>query len=126
MSQRRHQHASQPLGLDEIMIVNPGAPTLQPWPIMRLGTNAASAHPTLFLGDDGVIYALQAPGEPVQVGDMVVGADGTLKRARQPSADGQLGEDDLLDSEEDTPDGGATYARPAHRWRARRGPRNRR
>ncbi len=55
----------QPLGLDELMIVNPGPP----------GTDA------LFLGEDGTLYQIQGLGEeaePQGTGEFLLGEDGTL------------------------------------------------
>ncbi|MGH9963050.1 MAG: hypothetical protein ACREBC_39035, partial [Pyrinomonadaceae bacterium] len=55
----------QPLGLDELMIVNPSSS----------GTEA------LFLGEDGTLYQLQGLGkeaEPPGTGEFVLGEDGTL------------------------------------------------
>ncbi|MFH0343579.1 MAG: hypothetical protein ACHBNF_15970 [Chromatiales bacterium] len=55
----------QPLGLDELMIVNPGPP----------GTE------TLFLGEDGSLYQAQGLGEkaePQGTGQFLLGEDGTL------------------------------------------------
>lgn len=52
----------QPLGLDELMIINPGVPkTLD----------------SIFLGSDGVLYQLQ-PAARQQGGDLFLGDDGTL------------------------------------------------
>lgn len=52
----------QPLGLDELMIINPGVPkTLD----------------SVFLGDDGVLYQLQPPASQ-GVGDLFLGDDGML------------------------------------------------
>lgn len=55
----------QQLGLDELMIVNPGPP----------GTDA------LFLGEDGTLYQVQGLGEeaePQGTGEFFLGEDGTL------------------------------------------------
>ncbi len=55
----------QQLGLDELMIVNPGPP----------GTEA------LFLGEDGTLYQVQGLGEaaePQGIGGFFLGEDGTL------------------------------------------------
>ncbi|MCX7595733.1 MAG: hypothetical protein N2235_18625 [Fischerella sp.] len=54
----------QPLGLDELMIVNPGLP----------GSGA------FFLGEDGTLYQVQGLGEAeeLQGGEFFLGEDGTL------------------------------------------------
>lgn len=55
----------QQLGLDELMIVNPGPP----------GTEA------LFLGEDGTLYQVQGLGEEAELngtGEFFLGEDGTL------------------------------------------------
>jgi hypothetical protein len=55
----------QQLGLDELMIVNPGPP----------GTDA------LFLGDDGTLYQVQGLGEGAELQgrrEFFLGEDGTL------------------------------------------------
>jgi len=56
---------AQQLGLDELMIVNPGPP----------GTEA------LLLGEDGTLYQVQGLGEeaePPGTGEFFLGEDGTL------------------------------------------------
>jgi hypothetical protein len=56
----------QPLGLDELMIVNPGPPGADP----------------LFLGRDGTLYQVQGLGqegeELAELGPVFLGEDGTL------------------------------------------------
>lgn len=55
----------QQLGLDELMIVNPGP----------------SGSDALFLGDDGTLYQMQGLGEeaePQQMGEFFLSGDGTL------------------------------------------------
>ena len=63
----------RPLGLDELMIVNPGSP----------GARAAC------LGADGRLYQVQGLGEP---GRFFLGADGTLYQVQGFGLNG-LGED---------------------------------
>ena len=53
---------SQPLGLDELMIVNPGPPGLG----------------RLFISGDGTLYRVGAFNEPPEIGRYFLGADGTL------------------------------------------------
>ncbi len=56
---------SQPRGLDELMIVNPGSP----------GTEAH------FLGEDRILYQVQGLGEDAELqgtGEFFLGEDGTL------------------------------------------------
>ena len=54
---------SQPLGLDELMIVNPGP----------------SASAAVFLGEDGTLYQVQGQKEGLQgAGQFFLGEDGTL------------------------------------------------
>lgn len=68
----------QPLGLDELMIVNPGTP----------GADA------LFLGEDGALYQVQGLGEeaePQGTGEFFLGEDGTLYQ-RQGLGDAEGGE----------------------------------
>jgi len=57
----------QPLGLDELMIVNPGP----------LGSGA------FFLGEDGTLYQVQSMGEDEgrEFGRFFLGEDGTLYEA---------------------------------------------
>jgi hypothetical protein len=59
----------QPLGLDEIMIVNP---------------NPAGSG-VVFLGEDGILYQVQGLGQvdtPAGVGPFFLGEDGTLYQAQ--------------------------------------------
>ena len=94
MRNRRHL-ASQPLGLDEIMIVNPGSAPLRLSPTTPLsGSYGLGQSYSLFLGDDGVVYALHGPEEPVQPGDLRLGTDGAFHWVE----DLDLG-DDLADLE---------------------------
>ena len=68
----------QQLGLDELMIVNPGSP----------GTEG------LFLGEDGTLYQVQGLGEEAEspgTGEFFLGEDGTLYQVQGEGADG-LGE----------------------------------
>jgi hypothetical protein len=63
----------RPLGLDELMIVNPGPPGAR----------------TAFLGTDGMPYQVQGLGEP---GRFFLGADGMLYQVQGFGLNG-LGED---------------------------------
>ena len=74
------QDESQPLGLDEIMIVNPGSMPIRLYAITALN-NHQEASPHLFLGDDGVIYALHGREEPVRPGDFILRSSGECYRA---------------------------------------------
>jgi len=68
----------QPLGLDELMIVNPGPS----------GTEG------VFQGEDGTLYQVQGLGEAAAsqgTGEFFLGEDGTLYQVQGVSADG-LGE----------------------------------
>jgi len=59
----------QPLGLDELMIVNPGPPSPG----------------AFFLGDDGTLYQVQGLGQEEElrgVGQFFLGEDGTLYRVQ--------------------------------------------
>jgi hypothetical protein len=64
---------SQPLGLDELMIVNPGAQSFG----------------ACFLGEDGTLYLVQAAGEDRMqgLGEFFLGDDGTLYKVehREPA-----------------------------------------
>lgn len=63
----------QQLGLDELMIVNPGPS----------GTQG------LFLGEDGTVYQMQGPGEDLQgMGQFFLGEDGTLYQVQGLDAGG--------------------------------------
>jgi hypothetical protein len=69
----------QQLGLDELMIVNPGPP----------GTDA------LFLGDDGTLYQIQGLGEeaePQGTGEFFLGEDGTLYQVQGLGSNGSAEE----------------------------------
>jgi len=69
----------QQLGLDELMIVNPGPP----------GTDA------LFLGDNGTLYQVQGLGEdaePQGMGQFFLGENGTLYQVQGLGANGSAGE----------------------------------
>ena len=92
MKNRRYLE-SQPLGLDEIIIVNPSSAPVRLNPIASLKTPRLSGvSPSLFLGEDGVIYALHGPEEPIRPGDVLLGADGAF----YPVQDSDLS-DDLSD-----------------------------
>lgn len=79
----RHKQAevttmNKQLGLDELMIINPGPP----------GTD------TLFLGEDGTLYQIQGLGEEARsqgIGQFFMGEDGTLYQLQGFSSNG-LGE----------------------------------
>ena len=77
---------SQPLGLDELMIVNPGPPGLgviflgadgTPYQVQGLGEPGQ-----FFLGEDGALYQVQGFGlgedEGHKMGRFFLGEDGTL------------------------------------------------
>jgi hypothetical protein len=67
------------LGLDELMIVNPG-------PI---------AGGAVFLGDDGTLYQVQGLGtdtEPQGTGELFLGDDGTLYQMQGPYSNGRARE----------------------------------
>jgi hypothetical protein len=69
----------QQLGLDELMIVNPGPP----------GTDA------LFLGEDGTLYQVQGLGEeaePQGTGEFFLGEDSTLYQVQGLGSNGSAGE----------------------------------
>ena len=60
---------SQPLGLDELMIVNPGP----------------SDSGAVFLGEDGTLYQVQGQEESLRgVEQFLLGEDGTLYQVRGP------------------------------------------
>ena len=68
---------NQPLGLDEIMIVNPtpGQVGLHYFGYQdQAGTPDQGA--PLFLGEDGTLYGLFSPQDPLQEGDLLLGQDG--------------------------------------------------
>ena len=77
----------QPLGLDEIMIVNPtpGQANLHSFGHL----NQASLHDQdapLFLGEDGTLYGLFGPQDHLQEGDLLIGQNGRLYHvAAQPT-----------------------------------------
>ena len=81
----RQRLESQPLGLDEIMIVNPGA---KPVRLVQLGSLNGSTNPVhrppLFLGDDGIVYALHGADEPLRPGDLLLGEHGAFERIEDP------------------------------------------
>ena len=55
----------KPLGLDELMIINPGLPSSE----------------TYFLGDDGTVYRLQEIDDEFPgIGELFLGEDGMLYR----------------------------------------------
>jgi hypothetical protein len=121
MPRQRRQVESRPLGLDEIMIVNPGATPVRLRPIAPLNSAyQPEQRPALFVGDNGVIYALQRPAEPVRPGDLILGADGTLGQVGAGVAGNQLAEGELLDDDLDLP--GTSLAPPpqAHSKQAMR------
>jgi hypothetical protein len=69
----------QQLGLDELMIVNPGP----------LGTDA------LFLGEDGTLYQVQGLGEEAEsqgTGKFFLGEDGTLYQVQGLGSNGSAEE----------------------------------
>ena len=68
---KRYIHPeNQPLGLDEIMIVNP-APEQ---------TGMTEQDTALFLGEDGTLYGLFGPQDPLREGDLLLGQDGSFYR----------------------------------------------
>jgi hypothetical protein len=76
--QKQGMKKGQQLGLDELMIVNPGPS----------GTDA------LFLGEDGTLYQVQGLGEeaePQGTGEFFLGEDGTLYQVQGLGSNG-LGE----------------------------------
>jgi hypothetical protein len=78
---RNRQHTeSQPLGLDEIMIINPGATPIR---LVALHSFGGLANPTkrppLFLGENGIVYALHGAEEPIRSGDLRLGAYGAFE-----------------------------------------------
>ncbi len=84
----RHIYSeNQPLGLDEIMIVNPtpGQAGLHSFGYPdQAGTPDQDSQ--LFLGEDGTLYGLLGPQDPLQEGDLLLGQDGRLYRvAIQPN-----------------------------------------
>lgn len=94
MRNRRYLE-SQPLGLDEIIIVNPGAAPVRLNPIASLrAPYHLGERRQLFLGGDGVIYALHDAEEPIRPGDLLLGEDGAFHRIEA----AHLG-DDLSDLE---------------------------
>ena len=70
---RHIQSENQPLGLDEIMIVNP-----TPGPAGQTGM--PDQEMPLFLGEDGMLYGLFGPQDPLQEGDLLLGQDGRFYR----------------------------------------------
>ena len=84
---KQKNRRSQPLGLDELMIVNPsrfGAETLflgDDGMLYEVGSNETEAlqgPSRLFLGDDGSLYRIQGFGR------YFLGADGTLYEVEGP------------------------------------------
>jgi hypothetical protein len=80
----------QPLGLEELMIVNPGSPSAETF---FLGTEGRlyqaqglsqaeelQGMGQFFLGDDGILYQVQGLGsaEDIDPGRFFLGEDGTL------------------------------------------------
>lgn len=64
--QKPRDEKGQALGLDELMIVNPGPP---------------AEGDTIFLGEDGTLYQVQGLGDTEElqgVGQFFLGEDGTL------------------------------------------------
>jgi hypothetical protein len=77
----RQQLESQPLGLDELMIVNPGSAPVRLVQLQSMSTPAGERNrPPLFLGDDGIVYALYGAEEPVRLGDLKLGPHGAFER----------------------------------------------
>src|SRR5262245_17511286 len=90
----------QPLGMDELMIVNPsrfGAEALflgddgMLYEVSSNDTEALQGPSQLFLGDDGSLYRIQGfvsgfdvADPPHQVGSYFLGADGTLYEVEGP------------------------------------------
>ena len=74
----------QQLGLDELMIVNPGPPS----------TDA------LFLGEDGTLYQVQGLGneaEPRGTGEFFLGEDGTLYQVQSLAGSNGLAEETAVE-----------------------------
>lgn len=67
---KRIYSENQPLGLDEIMIVNPTPE--------QAGTPDQDV--PMFLGEDGTLYGLFGPQDPLQEGDLLLGQNGRLYR----------------------------------------------
>jgi hypothetical protein len=88
--QGHEMRKSQPLGLDELMIVNPGPPGAGAFFLGQDGTLYQVQGPgqeeelqglgRFFLGDDGVLYQAQGLGEDEspELGRFFLGEDGTL------------------------------------------------
>lgn len=79
---KNHQHPeSQPLGLDEIMIVNPGSTPVRLVPLHSFrGLAQTTSYPPLFIGENGIVYALHGAEEPVRFGDLLLGEYGAFER----------------------------------------------
>lgn len=78
------------------MIINPGSIPVRLSPITSLNMPRPGNRLPLFLGEDGIIYALHGEDDPVRPGDLRLGDDGTFHRVSDPSLD-----DDLSDLELD-------------------------
>ena len=78
----RHFHSeNQPLGLDEIMIVNPTPEPAGLYSFSHPGqAGMPDQDPPLFLGEDGTLYGLFGPQDPLQEGDLLLGQDGRFYR----------------------------------------------
>jgi hypothetical protein len=96
------------LGLDELMIVNPGPPAAEPdsFDQARNGILPLPQEPDprradqFFLGEDGTVYQIQEIEEP-GLGQLFLGDDGTLYRFRNSEPDAsvrllELADDDSL------------------------------
>jgi hypothetical protein len=56
------------------MIVNPGSTPVRLIPLRTLSGSADPIdRPPLFLGDDGIVYALHGVEEPIRPGDLILG-----------------------------------------------------
>jgi len=83
---------NQPLGLDEIMIVNP-APGQAGLHSFGYPSQAGipDQDPPLFLGEDGTLYGLFGPQDSLLEGDFLLGEDGRFYRvAIQPANGGSI------------------------------------
>jgi hypothetical protein len=74
------------LGLDELMIVNPGQPGAAPVFLGARGARnrrrGATAPGPYFLGADGMVYSVRGLGEGEAPGRYFLGEDGTLYELR--------------------------------------------
>jgi hypothetical protein len=73
----------QPLGLDELMIVNPGpAESSRLYQLQELGrANEPQELGQVFLGEDGILYQVQGLDQTEELqglGEFFLGEDGTL------------------------------------------------